>query len=165
MTTPSILSLLLSIGIAFAAASSGAIFKPGPWYAQLRKPWWTPPNWLFPVVWTILFTFMAVASWLVWQTAGMAALPTLIFYVVHLGVNAFWSYLFFGRHRLDFAMIDVVFLWSSIFVLIFLFAEVDVVAAYLMVPYIAWVTLAAILNLQLLQMNGGDGTGATTDDA
>lgn len=151
-------ALALFFVLSFAAASTGAAFRPGAWYASLRKPRWTPPNWAFPVVWSVLFCAIAVSGWLVWEAAGTAASPALALYAVHLLVNAAWSFLFFGRKRLDWAMAEVVLLWLMIVAVIAAFAQFSTPAALLLTPYLAWVTVAAALNLRLLQMNGPRGS-------
>ena len=150
-------ALAAFVGLNFAAASTGAAFKPGDWYAALQKPTWTPPNWAFPLVWMVLYCTIAAAGWLVWEEASTAALPALAFYVVSLGFNAAWSVLFFGMRRLDWAMLEVLAFWLSIMAVIVVFAPIRPVAAFLLIPYLAWVTVAALLNLRLLQLNGGRG--------
>lgn len=160
MTLSSLVALAISFALSFAASSSGAVFRPGAWYEGLQKPSFTPPNWMFPVVWTILFSLMAIAAFLVWEARGLAAWPQLAFYGVHLLINAGWSYLFFGRRRLDWAMAEVLLLWTSIAILIALFAPISAVAAWLLAPYLAWVTIAAALNFRLLRMNGPRGENA-----
>jgi tryptophan-rich sensory protein len=151
------LSLVPFLLIAFAAASSGAVFKPGPWYAALEKPRLTPPNWLFPVVWTPLFIAMAVAAWRVWRASGSDALLPLGFWGAHLLLNAAWSWLFFGKHRIDLALAEILPFWLSILVVILLFAPHDRLAAWLLVPYLAWVTIAACLNWGFFRLNGARG--------
>ena len=157
MTTASVLALLAFFLISFAAASTGAVFRPGAWYAGLRKPRWTPPNWAFPVVWSVLFCMIAVSGWLVWEAAGIAAWPALTLFVCHLCVNAGWSFLFFGLKRLDWAMGEVVLLWGMIVAVMAAFAPFSPTAALLLAPYLAWVTVAATLNFRLLQLNGARG--------
>lgn len=154
MLPASLLSLAAFVVVNLAAASSGGIFKPGAWYQGLAKPPWTPPNWAFPVAWSILFTLNAVSGWLVWQAAGSAAALPLAAYGVSLVINGFWSALFFGLKRMDWALVDVGLLWASIVCVIALFAPVSLLAAALQLPYLAWVTLAGILNLRMLQLNG-----------
>jgi benzodiazapine receptor len=160
MALSSAIALAVSFVVSFAASSTGAVFRPGAWYAGLRKPGWTPPNWAFPVVWTALFSAMAVSAWMVWETAGMAAWPALALYVAHLAVNAVWSCGFFGLKRLDWAMAEVLCLWLMIAAVIAAFATISVPAALLLAPYLAWVSIAALLNYRLLQLNGPRGTGA-----
>jgi tryptophan-rich sensory protein len=153
----SIVALAVFFVASFSAASTGAVFRPGAWYADLRKPVWTPPNWAFPLVWSILFCAMAVSAWLVWEAAGLAAWPALALFAVHLLVNAAWSFLFFGMKRLDWAMAEVVCLWLFIVALIAAFLPYSTTAALLLAPYLAWVTVAATLNWRLLQLNGARG--------
>ena len=148
------LSLLAFIGICFAAAMSGAMFPPGPWYRALTKPWWCPPNFVFPLVWTILFAMMAVAGWLIWHRAPAEALPlAMTIYGVQLVLNALWSALFFGMRRMRWALVDVGFLWLSIVAMIVIFWPLDQLAALMMVPYLVWVTIASGLNLAMIRLN------------
>ena len=135
-------------------ASSGAVFRPGAWYESLRKPWWRPPNWLFAPAWTALYIMIAISGWLVWRKAGFAgAAAPLAVYGVQLLLNAAWSGFFFGLRRMDLALVDVSLLWLSILALILLFAPIDATAAWLLVPYLAWVSFAAFLNLTMLRLN------------
>lgn len=153
MDAASALALAAFVGVNFAAASTGAAFKPGVWYANLRKPGWTPPNWAFPVVWSVLYCTVAASGWLVWEAAGVAAWPALAAYGVSLALNGAWSVLFFGIRRMDLAMVDVVAFWLSIAVVIALFSPISPLAAALLVPYLAWVTVAGLLNLRMIQLN------------
>ena len=140
-------------GLNFVAASSGGLFKPGAWYAGLNKPSWTPPNWAFPVVWALLFALNAWAGWMIWEAVGASRPDVLALYIGSLVLNAAWSWLFFGRRRMDMALIDVAALWLSIALLIGLFAPISATAAWLLVPYLAWVSFAAFLNLTMLRLN------------
>ena len=148
-------ALVLSgfIGANFLAASSGAIFKPGTWYERLQKPAWTPPNWAFPVVWSILFLMNAVAGWLVWLAEPENAFLIFTVYGGSLVVNALWSCLFFGLKRMDWAFADVAALALSIVAVMALFAPVNALAAALLAPYLAWVSLAAVLNYRMVRLN------------
>ncbi len=154
MEMSSVIALAVFVAINFVVASTGAAFRPGDWYAALRKPSWTPPNWMFPVVWSVLYCAIAVSGWLVWEAAGSEAWGALAVYGVSLIFNAAWSALFFGLRRLDLAMADVVALWLSIAAVIAVFSPVSLTAALLLAPYLVWVTIAATLNLRLLQLNG-----------
>lgn len=130
------------------------MFPPGEWHAALAKPSWNPPNWLFGPVWTLLYTMMAVAVWLVWRERGWSgAREQLILFGMQLALNAAWSWLFFGLHRPDLALIDIVLLWLAILLTILSFREFSQTAAWLLVPYLAWVTFATLLNLALWRMN------------
>jgi tryptophan-rich sensory protein len=139
--------------IVLAAASSGAIFKPGAWYENLRKPGWTPPNWAFPVVWSILYVMIGYAGWLVWTTVGWS-LP-MAFWALQMVVNALWSYFFFGRRRMDLALIDVAVLWLVVALFILTAWPVSTLASVLFVPYLVWVTAAATLNHSVRRLNPG----------
>jgi tryptophan-rich sensory protein len=142
------------LGVTFAAAALGALFLPGEWYAQLRKPTWNPPNWLFGPVWTTLYLMMALAAWLVWRRGGFAAqrMPLVIF-SIQLGLNALWSPLFFGLKNPGLAFAEIVLLWFAILDTLVVFWRVQVAAALLLVPYLLWVTFAAGLNFTLWQLN------------
>lgn len=161
MTLSSSIALIVFFLMSFSAASTGAVFRPGEWYANLQKPSWTPPNWVFPLVWSVLFCTIAVSGWLVWEAGGVAAWPALVLYAAHLAANSAWSFLFFGKKRLDWAMAEVIFLWLMIAVVIAAFAEFSLVAALLLLPYLTWVSIAAALNLRLLQLNGPRGPAKT----
>lgn len=152
MSTSSILALLGFLAASFVAASSGAVFRPTAWYTTIEKPRWTPPNWVFPLVWSVLYLAIAVAGWLVWRKVGLAPLPFGAF-AAQLVLNAAWSALFFGLRRPDAAFADLVLLWIAILVTLVLFAGIDGIAALLFVPYLAWVTTAGALNLSVWRRN------------
>ncbi|MFN7163195.1 MAG: TspO/MBR family protein [Hyphomonas sp.] len=153
MDFASLASFGVFFALNFAAASSGAIFRPGGWYAGLAKPGWTPPNWAFPAVWSVLYLMNAVSGWLVWQAAGGAAGLALGVYALSLAVNASWSAVFFGLRRMDLGLVNVVLLWLSILAVAALFWPFSPVAAALQLPYLLWVTIATALNLTVLRMN------------
>jgi benzodiazapine receptor len=140
--------------LCFAAAAFGSLFMPGEWYAQLQKPTWNPPNWIFGPVWTALYTMMAVAAWLVWRRSGFAArrLPLGLF-LLQLFLNALWSPLFFGLHNLALAFAEIVLFWLALLGTFIAFWKVHRSAGLLLVPYLAWVTFAAVLNFTLWQLN------------
>ncbi len=154
------LSLLAFLGAVFLTALSGAIFSPGKWYLTLDKPSWQPPSWLFGPVWTVLYIMIAVSGWLVWQerAAHGMAIPMTVF-GVQLVLNFLWSALFFGAKRMDWALIEVALLWLSIVATIAVFYPISATAAYLLVPYLAWVSFAAFLNFTMLRLNPIRGTG------
>lgn len=154
MPHPSYLALAAFVGVCFVVALSGVVFKPGAWYRALRKPSWTPPNRAFPAVWTVLYIMIAVSGWLVWGAAGLAAVPFTV-YGVQLVLNALWSGLFFGLRRPDLAFADIVALWLAIALNIAVFAPISAAAAWLLVPYLAWVTVAAALNRSVWRRNPG----------
>ena len=150
------LGLLGFLGACFVAASTGAIFKPGPWYEALAKPSWRPPNWLFPPAWAVLYILMAIAAWLVWREAGFAGAPlALMLWFAQLALNAAWSWIFFGLKRMDLAFVELSALWLAILATILAFALHSSTAAWLMAPYLAWVSFAGFLNLTMWRLNRG----------
>jgi tryptophan-rich sensory protein len=137
-----------------ATAASGAIFMPGQWYERLNHPSFRPPNWLFGPVWTVLYCMIAASGYLVWREAGWSgAAFAFAVYFVHLVLNFAWSWLFFGKRRPDWAFYEVIALWLSIVATIAVFAPHSATAAWLLVPYLAWVSFAAFLNWTLWRLN------------
>lgn len=150
--------LAVSLAACFAAAGLGSLFTEpavGTWYAGLRKPAWTPPNWLFGPVWTLLYILMAVAAWLVWRGRGFTAETTtaLSVFGAHLVLNALWSILFFGMKRPGAAFAEIILLWCSILAAALLFRRVEPTASWLLAPYLLWVTFAAALNFKVWRLN------------
>jgi translocator protein len=142
------------IALCFLAAATGAIWSPGDWYAQLQKPAWNPPNWIFGPVWTTLYALMGVSAWLVWRPRGFAAVRgALSLFLVQLALNALWTPVFFGLHLLGGGFLVIVLLWLAIIATIRAFARVNRVAAVLLVPYLLWVSFASVLNLTLWRLN------------
>jgi tryptophan-rich sensory protein len=138
----------------FAAALSGGYFRPGAWYEGLRKPRWQPPDWAFPVVWSVLYVLNAYAGWRVWESAGPGeAFVPMAVYGLQLVLNAGWSAIFFGLHRMGLAMVEVLLLWLSILGCMIAFHPLDALAAWLLLPYLAWVTVASCLNWTVWRMN------------
>ncbi|MFL6619239.1 MAG: TspO/MBR family protein [Povalibacter sp.] len=146
-------SLILFAALVAAAASAGVLFEPGAWYQHLSKPVWTPPNWVFAPVWTALYVGIAVAAWLVWRRTGRMVLA-LHFWFAQLVLNWMWSCLFFGLHRPDMAMVDIVLLFAAIVGFIITAARRSAGASWLFVPYAAWVGFASSLNFAIWQLNG-----------
>ena len=140
--------------LCFAAASLGTVFMPGEWYAGLHKPAWNPPGWIFGPVWSALYTMMAVAAWLVWQRGGFAAQRRpLGWFLAQLVLNAVWTPLFFGLHRPGVAFAEIILLWLAIAATLVAMRPVSRAAAWLLVPYLAWVSFAAVLNGTLWRLN------------
>jgi benzodiazapine receptor len=146
-----IISLIVFLALTAIAAMSGSQFRPGEWYATLAKPEWTPPGWLFPPVWAVLYVMIAVAGWRVWKAEGVG--PAVIVWSIALLLNAAWSFLMFGQRQIAFAAIDVVALWLAIVAFIVVSWPVDRLAAGLFVPYLAWVSFAAALNIAIWRLN------------
>ncbi len=145
-------SLLPFIGLVFVAAASGAVFMTGPWYEALNKPWWTPPNWVFPVAWAVLYTVIAIAGWLAWRAGGIGA--AVLIWGAGLVLNALWSYFMFGRQDIAAALVDVAGLWLATGAFVFAAWPLDYRASLLFMVYWAWVSFAAALNFAVWRLNG-----------
>ncbi|MDR9407007.1 MAG: TspO/MBR family protein [Spiribacter sp.] len=136
-------------------AMGGILSPPGAWYAALAKPPFTPPDWLFPVAWTLLYISMIAAAWQVWRRTGLlGGLSTLLPFIAQLGANGLWSVLFFQWHRPDLALVDLVVLWALIGLTLLRFHRVHPPAAWLLTPYWLWVTYAGYLNIGVIVLNG-----------
>lgn len=149
-----IAGLAVFVLVCFAAAGVGSAFTArslDPWHAELRKPSWNPPNWLFGPVWTLLYLSMAVAAWLVWMKGGSAC--ALALFAAQLALNVGWSGLFFGLRSPGAAMVEIVVLWVAIVLTASAFWRVTPVAGWLMVPYLGWVTFASALNFAIWRLN------------
>jgi len=152
--TRSLVGLAGWIAAPLAVGWFASRFRPGPWYAALDKPAWTPPDAAFAPVWTVLYVAMGVAAWLAWRgRGGPVRAAALTAFAVQLALNAAWSWLFFGEHRPGAALADLVLLWIAIAVTAGLFARRSRVAAALLVPYLAWVTYAGALNASIVARN------------
>jgi tryptophan-rich sensory protein len=152
-----VIALLIALCLCYGAAALGGLFSvggDGGWYADLAKPSWTPPSWLFGPVWTALYGMMAVAVWLVWMRRHdrPAAVPMTVF-ALQLVLNAAWTPLFFGLHRPGIAFADIVLLWLVLVATVWLFWGRRAIAGLLLVPYLLWVSFAAALNFAIWRLN------------
>lgn len=167
------LAAFLILCYAVAALGTWAtVHQINPWYATLNKPRFNPPNWIFAPVWTLLYTVMAVAAWMVWCTRAprsrssrRAALTAaqdpktadrataLVLFFIQLALNLLWTLVFFRSHRLLVAAVVILALWMAILATALFFWRVRPLAGTLMIPYFAWVTFATALNLALLRLN------------
>ncbi len=145
-----IFALLVFAALVATAAATGSIFQPGDWYAALAKPSWTPPGWIFGPVWAVLYVMIAAAGWLAWRGGANTAL---VVWALGLALNAAWSWLFFGEHEIGLAALDIVALALTIVLFIALAWKASPAASLLFVPYLAWVSLAAALNITIWQLN------------
>lgn len=138
------------------AVSGGLLTTTGPWYQALRFPSWKPPDWAFGPVWATIFTLTAVSAAMTWNAdasdGGRRAL--LAAYGVNLVLNVAWSAIFFTMRRPDWAFLEVVLLWLSVLALVLVTARVSWTAALLLAPYLAWVSVASILNRAIVRLNG-----------
>ncbi len=150
----SIIALIVFIVIVGAAAWVGSNFEPGQWYTTINKPSWTPPGIVFGPVWTILYILMAVSAWLVWMKVGFdRAAIALTLFVIQLAFNAIWSVLFFGLHLIGLALIDIILLWLAVMATTIAFWRHRRLAGLLMLPYMAWVSFAVILYINIWRLN------------
>jgi len=141
---------------AFAALGALASVNAQTFYGEIARPSWSPPGWVFGPVWSVLFTAMAFAAWLAWRTPpGTARTRALWLFVAQLGFNALWSWLFFGWHRGGWALAELLVMWASIAATLLAFRGIQRTAAWLMAPYLAWVSFAGYLNFVLWRMNPG----------
>ena len=142
---------LVLLASCFAAGSTGALFPPGDWYRSLKKPGFTPPDWVFPVVWTTLYVLIAVAG------ARVANMPqaglALALWALQVALNAIWTPIFFGLKKVRLALVVVSLLWLSVaFGMLALF-QLDTLAGLMFVPYLIWLSIATALNLRVMQLN------------
>lgn len=140
----------------FVAMLGGLMTDIGPWYMGLKQPAWKPPDWAFGPVWTTIFALAAAAGVKGWRSAPSPASRELLLVLFALNgfLNVFWSLLYFRLHRPDWALLEVPFLWLSVLALIVVLRRSSAAAAWLLVPYLVWVAIAALLNWQTVQLNG-----------
>jgi translocator protein len=151
MTLKSAVILAVFIGLVAVVSTTGSMFRPGSWYEALAKPSWTPPGWLFPPVWAVLYLMIAIAGWRVYMTSGLG--PALAVWLIGLMLNGAWSYIMFGQQQIGVAALDIVALWVTIVAFIALTWNGDRVASLLFVPYLVWVSYAAVLNIEIYRLN------------
>ena len=143
----------IALTAAFAALGAFASVHAAVFYAQLDRPGWAPPAWLFSPVWSLLYLMMAIAAWRIGRTAASRACPALLLYLAQLAVNALWSWLFFAWHLGAAAFACIVVLWLMIAATIVLFGRRERLAAMLLWPYLAWVSFAGGLCFSIWQRN------------
>lgn len=136
-------------------AGGGLLTTIGPWYRNLNKPSWQPPDWLFGPAWTLILGLAAWAAVLAWEGTSNDSdrMTIIILYAVNFVCHFLWSPLFFTARRPDWALIEVVFLWASVLALCVMLRPFSVLASWLIVPYLIWVSFAAILNLFIVRLN------------
>jgi tryptophan-rich sensory protein len=145
-------SLLVFAALVAVTAGWGSQFEPSAWSETLRKPAWAPPNEVFAPVWTLLYTMIAVAGWLVWDAARKLT-PALRIWGGQLLLNGLWSWLYFGLHRIELALLDIGLLLASIIAFMVVARREQRLATWLFVPYAAWVGFAAALNFEIWRLN------------
>ena len=152
MTLPIVVACITTLVV---LGVGGWMTTVGPWYQDLRKPWWNPPNWIFGPAWTVILGLAAWLGVLAWTQALASSqqLLILILFGTNILLHMLWSPLFFNLKRPDWALIEVPFLWLSIVALMFGVAPLPTLASWLLLPYLLWVTFAAFLNLTIVRMN------------
>lgn len=151
-----VLALAVFLGVSFVVAAVGSIATTSsldPWYANLNKPDWTPSGSLIGAVWSVLYTLMGIAAWLVWREVGWTLSLPLILFAGQLVVNGVWSVVFFGLQNPAAGFVAIVVLWALVLATLVSFWRITPWAGALFVPYIVWVTIAGSLNFLLWQMN------------
>ena len=149
-------SLIASLTVCFLAAAIGASasLQAGSFYADLVRPDWAPPGSVFGPVWTVLYAMMAVAAWLIWPSRRTAlARIALLLFALQLLANTAWSWLFFGWKQGALSFLDIVLLWVLVASTLALFWRIRRLAGLLLVPYLVWVSFAAMLNFSVWQLN------------
>lgn len=135
----------------FAAGATGAMITPGDWYERLEKPSWNPPNWAFPVAWTILYLCIAAAAARAAVQPGNA--HAMAFLALQFSLNTLWTPVFFGLRRMKAALVVVLCLWLAVAATMLAFFQLDRVAGLLFVPYLVWVSVASALNYSVWRLN------------
>jgi translocator protein len=152
-----ILKLIASILLPLALGAIAGMFTSQSipdWYATLNRPSFNPPNWIFGPVWTTLYLLMGISLYLIWkQDAGKERNLAIFVFIIQQALNFGWSFIFFYFNRIGLALIEIVFLWISIVIMIRLFYKIKTWAAYINIPYLLWVTFAAILNASYYLLN------------
>lgn len=145
------LLLPVFVVICYAVAYSGSLFSPGDWYQGLNRAPWSPPNIAFPIVWTILYFFIALSGWIIFRTNDILLK---VLWIVQLLLNGVWSWIFFGQHWVLFGLIDLILLLITVGYLCYLcWSKALKVAAFLLLPYFIWLGIATSLNTFILFAN------------
>lgn len=156
---PFVLPVVIGVLICLAAGLLGSLVTmpavESAWFIDLHKPVFQPPNWLFAPVWTVLYILMGVAAGMVFVTdrKSMTGKTALVLFAVQLVLNIIWSFLFFGAHALLFSAVDIAALWVVLIATIVYFFKINRAAAWMLIPYILWVTFATVLTFTLFFMN------------
>ena len=152
------IKLLISIVVCVAVGGISGFFTSSEittWYAALNKPSFNPPNYLFAPVWTTLYVLMGISFWLIWKSDAQLSVKNKAMFVfaIQLILNFFWSIIFFSMHQPGYAFIEIIFLWLFILFSIITFYPISKTAAYLLIPYICWVSFASALNFSIWKLN------------
>lgn len=145
----------IGCGLVGIAATPFTVSSIPTWYQTLQKPPFSPPNWIFGLVWIILYFLMGISAYLVWIKGleKKAVEMALAFFIAQLIFNFLWSILFFGLHSPVLALIDILILWALILIIINKFYKISKTASYLLIPYLLWVSFATLLNFSIVLLN------------
>lgn len=152
-----LLKLTIAVVASESAGAIGSVFTVSAipsWYTGLIKPAFNPPAWVFGPVWIILYFLMGVSLWLVWKSNSDKKKRAIWLFAAQLILNAVWSPVFFGFHSIGDALTIIVLLWAAIVLTIFIFSKVSKAAAWLLIPYVLWVSFAVYLNYSIWMLNG-----------
>ncbi len=148
-------AIVAALAAFLVAGTGGALTRLGPWYLALNKPWWQPPGWAFGPAWTLIFGLIAASGAVAWHRSRSASARRAIIaaFALNALLNMGWSLLFFHLQHPDWAVIEVAFLWLSIVVLILVVRRSSDRAAWLLAPYLCWVSFASFLNFTIVRLN------------
>lgn len=142
--------LCLSLGILSGFNTSDSITG---WYPFIIKPSWNPPNWIFGPIWTVLYIGMGVAVALIWHSRHDQKQKAILFFIIQFVFNLCWSFIFFNLHQIGWALIEIVAMFFLILITTIRFYNINKHAAYLMIPYLLWVSFATVLNASIWYLN------------
>jgi len=152
------IKLVISIAVPLVIGGIAGMFTSteiAGWFQTINKPAWQPPNWVFGPVWTALYILMGISFYLIWQSPAPKNTKriAITLWIIQLVFNFFWSFIFFKKHQIDWALGEILVLWFFILLTMLFFGRIRSLAAWLMVPYISWVTFASLLTYTIYQLN------------
>lgn len=152
------MKLLISILVPLLVGTFSGFFTSSGvngWYVTANKPWFNPPNWIFAPVWTALYILMGIALYLIWKSGAVKTIKqtAIILFAVQLILNFFWSFIFFKLHLPGWAFAEIILMWVMIFFTILWFGKISPAAAWLLVPYLSWVSFTSVLNYAIWKLN------------
>ena len=156
MKIPTNIKLPVSIFATLLVGAFGSFFTASSvttWYTTLAKPSFNPPSWIFAPVWTILYVLMGISFWMIWKSHSSEKKLAIGLFLIQFVLNAIWSPVFFGAHSIDWALALIVLLWAAIALTILVFKKISKSAAWILVPYILWVSFATVLNFAIWRLN------------
>ncbi len=154
---------LAAVGVTVIAVAGSLLTDVGPWYRELNKPSWNPPDWAFPVVWSTVFLLLIISLGQAWNHGTPAERQVLLWITgFNFILNVGWSLFFFALRKPRWALVEVVVFWLSIVAMVWHFASFHPLSAWLLAPYLVWVSIASLLNLRIVQLNPeGDAQAAS----